>query len=456
MGKAERQTITQSLVDRLKPNGKDFSIHDDKLKGFKVRVQPKGPITFEAHMRVAGGRPVRFTLGHPDLMTVAEARRAAEEPLRLMRQGINPHAHKKQQAEEKQREIAKDKALSITLFELFEKFMAIREKRDSTIRDYNWVMRSLIADWRNKPVRDIKRSDVEEKFISIRREKSQATAVKFKRVLNTLCNFAMQEEIEGEPLLSFNPVSVLSGKRYDLTIHPKNRYLNDQEIHRLLFYAYIERGYPTPQTFRRDNKDGVSDQGLNYILLILYTGIRRSEAERLRWEDIDFRKRLFVLKNTKNGRDHIVPMSKMVFRLLESQKVLAGSSAWVFPSPGSRSGHISEPRSQLDRLRQATSLSKFTFHDLRRTFAKKASEFGIDHQRIKKSLNHKSSDVTEAYIGVSVKMIRPVFEEISRGYLTFFDEELAKQVYDDDPDTKIEEEVHDLQGIKIINPETQF
>jgi integrase len=450
------QTITPSLIKRLKPTGKEFFVRDDKLRGFAVRVQPKGPITFVANMRIKGGRPCKFTLGHPDLMTVAEARQAAEEPLRLMRQGIDPHAYKKQQVAEKQREIAKDKALSITLFELFEKFMAIREKRDSTVRDYNWVMRSLIADWRNKPVRDIKRSDVEEKFISIRREKSQATAVKFKRVLNTLCNFAMQEEIEGESLLSFNPVNVLSGKRYDLTIHPKNRYLNDQEIHRLLFYAYIERGYPTPEAFRRNNKDGVSDQGLNYILLILYTGIRRSESERLRWEDIDFSERLFVLKNTKNGLDHVVPMSKMVFRLLEGQKILAGSSAWVFPSPRSRSGHISEPRSQLDRLRQATGLSKFTFHDLRRTFANKASEFGIDHQRIKKSLNHKSSDVTEAYIGVSVKMIRPVFEEISRGYLTFFDEELAKQVYDDDPDTKIEEEVLELQGIKIINPEAQF
>ena len=450
------QTITQSLVNGLKPTGKEFFIHDDKLRGFKVRVQPKGPITFVAFLRIKGGRVCKFMVGRPDLMTVAEARQAAEEPLRLMRKGIDPHDHRKQQAEEQHRAIAKDKALSITLNDLFERYVSIGDRKASTIRDLNWVMRSLLGDWSDKPVRSISRSDVEAKFVAIERSKSQPTAAKFARVLRALCNFAMEEEIQGETLLSSNPVNVLRAKRYNLSIRPRDRFLDDQEIHRLLFYAFIERGYPTPETFRRNNKDGVSDQGLNYILLILYTGLRRAEAERLRWEDVDFRKRLFVVKDTKNRRDHVVPMSFLLFRLLRAQKVLAGKSEWVFPSPRSKSGHISEPRSQLDRLRPAAGISKFTFHDLRRTFAHHAGRQGYDFHLIKKSLNHKSGDITDVYIGGSVEIIRPVLEAISRGYLTYFDKDLANEIYESEDEEGID--IEDFGRLKdpLFDPETQF
>lgn len=450
------QTITKSLVNGLKPNGKEFFVRDDKLRGFAVRVQPKGPITFVVNSRIAGGRACKFTIGRPDLMTVAEARQAAEEPLRLMRQGIDPHIHRKQQSEEQQRNIAKDKALSITLIELFSRYMATRERKPSTVRDLNWVVGSLLEDWNNKPVRSITRADVQAKFISIRNAKGQTTAVKCQRVLKALFNFALEEEIEGETLLNSNPVNVLKAKRYDLSIRTRDRFLDDQEIYNLLFYAYMERGYPTKETFQRDNKDGVTEQGLNYILLILYTGLRRSEAESLRWENVDFQKRLFVVKDTKNGRDHVVPMSFSVSRLLKEQKEIAGDAAWVFPSPGSKSGHISEPRSQLDRLIAVTKIEKFSFHDLRRTFAHHATLRGSDFFLIKKSLNHRSGDITESYIGRTVEMIRPVFEAISRGYLSYFDEDLARDIYEphDDPEIKVEH--GEYLNDPSFDPETQF
>ena len=450
------QTITPSLVKGLKPNGKEFFVRDDKLRGFAVRVQPKGPITFVANMRIKGGRPCKFTLGHPDLMTVAEARKAAEEPLRLMRQGIDPHSHRKHLQEEEQRVLAKDKALSITLGELFQRYMAIGDRKTSTIRDLNWVMSALLSDWSDKPVRSIGRSDVEGKFVYIERAKGHATAVKFQRVLKALCNFAMHEEIQGETLLSSNPVNVLKAHRYNLSIKPRERFLDDQEIHRLLFYAYIERNHPTPEIFRRDNKDGVSDQGLNYILLVLFTGLRLEEAKILRWQDVDFRKRLFVVREPKNRRDHVVPMSKIVFRLLGNQKALAGDSHWVFPSSKSVSGHLAEPRSQIERLREAIGINDFTLHDLRRTFAHHAGRQGYDLHLIKKSLNHKSGDITDVYIGGSVEIIRPVLEAISRGYLSYFDEDLAQEIYK--PEEVPEVVIEDFGRSKdpSFDPETQF
>ena len=441
-----RQTITQSLVNSLQPTGKEFYVRDDRLSGFAVRVQPNGPITFVVNGRIRGGRTCKVALGNPDLLTVAQARAEAEEPLRLMRRGIDPHTYRQQQLEEKRRARAKEEALSITLGRLFERFMETGERKPSTVRYYNWAMESLLSDWSNKPVRKITRSDIEVKFVSIKKAKGQSSVVKFKRVMSALCNFAMEEEIDGELLLTSNPVKVLSGKRYDLRIPSKERFLDDEEIHKLLHYAYVERTWPTKELFDQNNKDGVSDQGLHFVLLALFTGLRRGEAESLRWEDVDFRKRLFIAKDTKNGRDHVVPMSFVVSRLLEDQKNIAGNSEWVFPSSNSKKGHISEPRSQLDRLKKATGINDFSLHDLRRTFAHHAGRHGSDFFLIKKSLNHRSGDITAAYIGGTVEMIRPVFEAISRGYLSYFDPDLAREIYE--PEAVAREAAQEYEAMK--------
>jgi integrase len=447
-GMSGRQTITQSLVNNLHPTGKEFYVRDDRLSGFAVRVQPKGPITFVVSGRIKGGRACKVALGKPDLLTVAQAREAAEEPLRLMRRGIDPHSYRQQEAAEKRKAKAKEEALLIPLARLFERFMETGERKPSTVRYYNWVMESLLSDWSNKPVRMITRSEIEAKFVSIKKAKGQSTAVKFKRVMSALCNFAMEEEIDGELLLTSNPVKVLSGKRYDLRIPSKERFLDDEEIHKLLHYAYVERTWPTKELFVQHNKDGVSDQGLHFVLLALFTGLRRGEAERLRWEDVDFRKRLFVARDTKNGRDHVVPMSFVVSRLLEDQKQIAGNNEWVFPSPNSENGHISEPRSQLDRLKKATGIHDFSFHDLRRTFAHHAGRHGSDFFLIKKSLNHRSGDITAAYIGGTVEMIRPVFEAISRGYLSYFDPDLAREIYE--PEAVAREAAEEYEDMKEL------
>ena len=188
-----------------------------------------------------------------------------------MRSGIQPHAYRKEQAD---------------------------ERKPSTVRHYNWVMPSVLSDWSNKPIRNITRSDIEAKFNSVKRAKGQRTAVKFKRVMNALCNFSMEEKIDGELLLNSNPVKVLSGKRYDLRILSREQFLDDEEIHNLLHYADIKRTYHTSEIFAPNNTDGVSNQGLHFILWVLFAGLRRSECENLKWENFDFR-RVFLSLETR-------------------------------------------------------------------------------------------------------------------------------------------------------------
>ena len=115
-------------------------------------------------------------------------------------------------------------------------------------------------------------------------------------------------------------------------------------------------------------------------------------------------------------------MFSIVFRLLQDQK------------------KISKPRSQLDKLRKATGIKAFSLHDPRRSFAHHAGRYGSDFYLTKKSLNHRSGDITDAYIDGTVEMIRPVFGAVARGFLTYFNEDLVFKIYSPEATAKQDEE----------------
>ena len=127
------------------------------------------------------------------------------------------------------------------------------------------------------------------------------------------------------------------------------------------------------------------------------TGLRKSEALSLRWDEVDWRKETFSVRDTKNGSSHHVPLSSLTKWLLKKQQEVSQTSEWVFPA---RYGahHMTEPMSQLRFIKAATGLS-FSLHDLRRTFATHANAQGVEYENIRRALNHKSGgSVTSQYI----------------------------------------------------------
>ena len=78
-------------------------------------------------------------------------------------------------------------------------------------------------------------------------------------------------------------------------------------------------------------KHGVTKQGIHYVMLLMTTGLRRAEAFGLMWEDVDFDRKLFKVRDTKNGTDHVIPMSTSVEWTMKQQKEYVGDTPWVFP-----------------------------------------------------------------------------------------------------------------------------
>ncbi len=96
--------------------------------------------------------------------------------------------------------------------------------------------------------------------------------------------------------------------------------------------------------------------------LLLFTGLRKSEAFTLEWENI-YEDRIH-LPITKNGRSFDLPILQVHHEILAPVRGL--SRKWVFPSPKSATGYITNPA----RI-------AWSPHAHRRTFATVAMEAGI-------------------------------------------------------------------------------
>jgi len=122
----------------------------------------------------------------------------------------------------------------------------------------------------------------------------------------------------------------------------------------------------------------------------LLTGCRRREATNLTVGDVDLRRKTVTFADTKNKRDHTLPLTDTLLEILKRRKDAAGDDGLLFP--------CTEPKNITKHLARATGVH-ITPHDCRRTFAGVAELAGVGSHTVGVLLNHKSSTVTGGYIG---------------------------------------------------------
>jgi integrase len=147
-------------------------------------------------------------------------------------------------------------------------------------------------------------------------------------------------------------------------------------------------------------------------LIALFTGMRRSEITGLKWEYLDLVERILTIPKTKNGEQLQLPLADHLVRLFRQRQALVGQSEYVFPSR-SKSRHVTEVKSMVDRIRSASGV-EFTLHDLRRTFISIAESLDIPYYALKRLLNHRTnSDVTQGYIVIGSERLREPVEKVA-------------------------------------------
>lgn len=135
-----------------------------------------------------------------------------------------------------------------------------------------------------------------------------------------------------------------------------------------------------------------------YYRLLLFTGLRKSEALGLCWRDVSAER--IHLPITKNGRSFDLPIVDAHQEILEPMRSLGRE--WVFPAPKSGAGHLQCPK----RL-------EWSPHAHRRTFATVAMEAGVLEEIVGRLLNHTPVSITgQRYTRPSLDALRPAMATI--------------------------------------------
>jgi integrase len=143
-----------------------------------------------------------------------------------------------------------------------------------------------------------------------------------------------------------------------------------------------------------DNDDNI--QVGTMLKMALFTGMRRGEIFKLRWDDIDFRRKLIAIRDPKGGKDAIIPMSQPALELLANHP--RGKSTFVFPTDDGQKRQTVQ--NQVRRIREAAGLPKDfrPFHGLRHVFACMLASSGeVDMYVLQKLLTHKTPGMTQRY-----------------------------------------------------------
>lgn len=384
--------LTKSFVDAAKaPSGKDQAFYrDQELKGFALRVTSTGAKSFVVETLVRH-KVRRMTLGKYGALTVEQARKEAKKLLGQIAGGVDPLAEKRAA-----------KVREATLKEVFEAYLLARKSlKPKTKYDYQRVLNIAFESWNNKPLTSITKDKVAKLHEALGKERGAAYANLSMRVLRALFNFAagQYEDSQGRSLIVENPVKRLSQTRAWYSVERRQSFIKPHEL------------APWYQGVQKLSNETLRD----YLLFVLFTGLRRQEAAKLRWGQIDLQAKSLTITDTKNHESHTLPLTDYLYDLLLSRKQCT-SSDYVFPGTGI-GGYIVEPRKQIAKVINNSGIS-FTVHDMRRTFITTAESLDIPAYALKRLMNHKmSGDVTAGYIIADVERLRKPMQQITDYFL---------------------------------------
>jgi integrase len=371
------ETVKIAFTDKRVADLDKEGFHwDSKVDGLAVRVTKAGTKSFVFRRQVHGSL-VNIALGSAGGMTVEAARKAVLKHNGAIADGRDIRAEKRAE---------RAKAKPLTLDDAFEAFKTSKERRPSTLTDYEFLWRDHVpAGLKRKAVTDILPSDVESAKAAVMRKGRTRTAAKVVVLLSTILRFAGRKHD--------NPAADVSRPE----MKPRTRRLNRDELAAVLKVLGDRRG----------------EFWADFIAVALMTGARRGALQAMRWSDLHLDDNLWLVPATwsKNGHELAIALPGRAVEILRARQAQAASQ-WVWPSPDSASGHVVEPRKALASLLKVAGVAtKISPHDLRRTVGSRLAMSGANAATISAALGHLSADSAKAYVHLTTEPVKEAIEK---------------------------------------------
>lgn len=258
----------------------------------------------------------------------------------------------------------------------------LRSKRysENTLKTYTDALRSFLVFYKNKPICNITNEDV--------------------IIYNN--DYIIKNRLSA----SFQNQIVNAIKLFFRTIENKN--IDPELIHR------PKREKKLPNVLSKEEVKQILETPINLkhramLSLIYACGLRRSELINLTLNDIDSKRNVLKIRQSKGKKDRIVPFTGKVLGLMREYYMLYKPKYWLFEGQGGEQYSEQSLQSVLKQSLEKAKINKpVTLHWLRHSYATHLLESGTDLRYIQELLGHNSSRTTEIYTHVSTKSLQQI------------------------------------------------
>lgn len=391
--------LKREVMDGLVATGEEYEVRDTDLRGFGVRVSKRGVRTFIFRWSV-NARDARRAIGrYPDL-SVSAARHRAEDWRGRIARGEDPRTERREALAAK------------TVREWLTTFKAEHVVRlaASTAKDYTRIIdKRLIPLFGRLLVTDLNEEHVRQLHHDLRATPREAN--KTVSILSKALNLA---ERAGQRPKRSNPC-------YMIERFPEQTRTRALTLKEAAAFGKILK-----------KKEAHSPKAVAIIMLLLMTGARLGEIEKLEWAWVDLEGgviRIPPMKHKtgkKTGRERIIALGPAAVVML-SRLAKGKLSKWVFPADtrpvrtATRKPHLphySSTKAVWQRMRRKgatkeedgelrkAGLTDLHLHDLRHTFASWARVQGMSLDDLGDVLGHTDPRMTKKYAHAVVEKMR--------------------------------------------------
>lgn len=269
----------------------------------------------------------------------------------------------------------------LTSIETFKRYLSSKRYSPNTINTYSEALKSFLTFCNTKAIKEITNDDV--------------IAYNNDYILKHNLSSSYQNQIVNAIKLYFKIV-----KETAIEIDKVHRPKREKVLPNVLSKEEIKAILEVPKNLKH-----------KAMLSMIYScGLRRSELLNLIPNDIDSKRNVVIIRQSKGKKDRITPLSPKILELLRDYYKEYSPKIYLFE--GQEKNTQYSARSLEEVLKKSITLARInkpvTLHWLRHSYATHLLESGTDLRYIQELLGHNSSKTTEIYTHVSTKNIQQI------------------------------------------------
>lgn len=379
-------------IKQAEPKEKDYTLNDGG--GLIVYIKTNGSKQWVLRYTYNGKRK-KTTFGSYPKTTLKNARTKRDEYLDSLANGIDPIESNKQIKEQLKEQEAKKANPKTTIKYLFDKYLETKQ-HNSGLKDIT------IAKTKKR---------LEQHLYTYlpKQADTQINDISYEMFIDILKNIESQNKLETLERMRSNIIQILKYAYAENILENAEIFAKIEVKTFKRVHAKDVRNMPTltkPDDIR-NLIIGINDyQGEIYtkyaLLFSMHTAQRQGSIISAEWSEIDFDNAIWNIpaEKMKMKKEHNLPLSYQVIKILKDLKPLTGDSKYIFPNTQYNSRHMSENTVNVALRRLGYTKDEIVAHGFRAMFSTVCNEHITTHNIpfdvIEKALAHKDKNEIRA------------------------------------------------------------